>query len=162
MENRNPATSDAIQVANWFVNRFNRDGRNLSVMELIKLTYISHGWHLEMYGEPLFHNRIEAWRHGPVIPDVYHAFKSQGLDVKIEIPGPLPLTDDRVIGLLEQVYRIYGGYEAWQLSDLTHVPGGPWHVTMEIAGPFHLIPDSVIKQHYEAKRVHSQSAQAHG
>lgn len=66
------------------------DGRPLSVMELIKLTYISHGWHLEMYGGPLFHNRIEAWRHGPVIPDVYHAFQSQGLDVRHPVLGQPP------------------------------------------------------------------------
>lgn len=154
--------SDARQVANWFVRRFDMDDRPLSVMDLMRLTYISHGWHLEMHGEPLFHNRIEAWCHGPVIPAVYDAFRSQGISVRRQVPGqPLP-TNEKVLSLLKQVYDIYGSYEGRQLSDLTHIAGGPWDVTMAIGGPFHPIPDSVIKQHYKEKRANSQSAQAHG
>ena len=146
-------TCDALQVANWFVKRFSVDERHPSVMELIKLTYIAHGWHLEMYNEPLFTNRIEAWQYGPVIPDVYHAFRSQGIHVSRQAPGVQVIVDERAIGLLEQVYNLYGNYTAFQLSDLTHITGGPWDVTMKIGGQFALIPDSVIKHHYQNKRV---------
>ncbi|MCY3879279.1 MAG: DUF4065 domain-containing protein [Rhodobacteraceae bacterium] len=153
-------TNDARQVANWFVERFRKDGRSLSVMELLKLTYIAHGWHLEIFGTPLFENRIEAWRHGPVIPDVYNAFRSQGQDVREPVPGFARLGNESDIDLLEQVYGIYGEYNAYQLSDLTHVPGGPWHVTMEIGGPFTRIPDSVIKQHYVERRARLKRARS--
>ncbi|AVW92216.1 Panacea domain-containing protein [Celeribacter baekdonensis] len=61
---------DARQIANWFVVRAQREGRTLSIMSLLKLTYIAHGWHLEMQEVPLFSNRIEAWQYGPVIPEV--------------------------------------------------------------------------------------------
>ncbi len=121
-------------------------------MELLKLIYISHGWYLEIYDLPLIRNRIEAWKHGPVIPDVYYAFRSQGLNVREQIRGIPVLEDDSVIDVLEQVYSQYGHFEGWQLSRLTHVEGGPWHVTMEIGGPFTPIPDSLIKRHYKEKR----------
>ena len=152
MKSRGIAPSNAIQVANWFVNRFHRDARRPTIMELIKLTYISHGWHLEIYNAPLFEDRIEAWQFGPVIPSVYRAFKSQGLDITSPIPRVPEITDDNVIRLLDQVYDIYGHFTGLQLSDLTHVPGGPWHVTMEVGGQFQRIPDSVIRPHYVEKR----------
>ena len=150
---------DARQVANWFVGKFAADSRPLTVMELLKLTYIAHGWHLEMHDSPLFHNRIEAWRHGPVIPDVYYAFKSQRLEVEHQVAGYPAPTDRSVAEFLEDVYNKYGNYEGWHLSSMTHVPGGPWHAAMEIGGPFSLIPDSVIKPHYAEMRKRYESAQ---
>lgn len=51
---------DARSVANWFVRRAADDARVLSIMELLKLTYIAHGWHLEIYKKPLVFNRTDV------------------------------------------------------------------------------------------------------
>ena len=38
-------------------------------MQLLKLIYVAHGWHLETSsGNPLIQNKIEAWKFGQVIP----------------------------------------------------------------------------------------------
>ena len=36
---------DARQIANWFVRRAAQDGRRLTIMQVLKLVDISHGWH---------------------------------------------------------------------------------------------------------------------
>ncbi|MDF1620944.1 Panacea domain-containing protein, partial [Pseudothioclava nitratireducens] len=133
-----------------------RDGKQLSIMSLLKLTYISHGWHLEMQGAPLFGNRIEAWQYGPVIPEVYRDFRPQGVTVTAPTSTvPACAFDGNDEALLEEVWRIYGTMPAFQLSDLTHVHGGPWHIARETGGNHAQIPDELIKQHYELKRANA-------
>ena len=58
---------NAIMIANWFVTRARENGKVLSVMTILKPCYIAHGGHLEIMEGPLFWNRVEAWRYGPVI-----------------------------------------------------------------------------------------------
>ena len=152
---------DALKIANWFITRALRDQRVLSVMMVLKLCYIAHGWHLESRGGPLFWNRIEAWRYGPVIRDVYVAFQSQGLEVAELAPGQGDGVDSEVEELLEEVYRIYGSLPAFWLSELTHVIGGPWDITTKARGFFAEIPDTLIKQHYVMKRANAEEQANH-
>ncbi|MFC5586533.1 Panacea domain-containing protein [Nitratireductor kimnyeongensis] len=143
---------DARQIANWFVARSKRDGKRLSIMSLLKLTYIAHGWHLETQNAPLFLNRIEAWQYGPVIPDVYRAFRNQGINVTHPIPvseAPIEPSDEK---FLDEIYTKYGKLDAFTLSDLTHIQGGPWDIATKTGGYYAPIPDELIKQHYIHKR----------
>jgi uncharacterized phage-associated protein len=151
-------TYDARQVANWFVKRARDDGKVLSIMSLLKLVYFAHGWKLALHGKPLFSNRIEAWQYGPVVPDVYNEFRSQGVDVKkvaTEYKHEFDLKSQDVLG---QVYKVYGKLPPFQLSELTHVKGGPWHVAREIDGWYAQIPDDLIAQHFELQRLKSESS----
>lgn len=148
---------DARQIANWFVLRAQKDGRKLSIMQLLKLVYIAHGWHLEMRGAPLFANKIEAWRHGPVIPDVYHAFRGQGVTISAPVAGYQPIGfPAEYENFLEQIYTIYGGMSAFALSELTHTPGGPWETATKQRGFFAPITDDLIRPHYVMMRERSQ------
>ncbi|WP_273283209.1 Panacea domain-containing protein [Pseudooceanicola atlanticus] len=126
-------------------------------MSLLKLTYIAHGWHLEMRGQPLFPNRIEAWQYGPVIPDVYRDFRRQGINVQgpvgTVLNAPIAPDDEH---LLEQIYASYGNLAPFQLSDITHVPGGPWDIATQTGGYYAPIPDDLIRQHYVAKRLEAE------
>jgi uncharacterized phage-associated protein len=150
-------TYDARQVANWFVTRAQREGRKLSIMSLLKLTYIAHGWHLETQNAPLFGNRIEAWQYGPVIPDVYNDFRRQGVAVSGTVNTvPQSRFDPADEALLDQVWNIYGKLPAFRLSDLTHVPGGPWDIAPKTGGYYAPIPDELIHQHYMVLRARSK------
>lgn len=153
---------DARQIANWFVNRAGQDGRILSIMSILKLVYIAHGWHLEMRNAPLIRNKIEAWKHGPVIPDVYNAFRKQGIDIRNTVPvsGADISAYDR--HLLEEVYRIYGRLSATRLSEMTHEPGGPWDTATKTWGWFAPIPNDLIQHHYAAKRQLAGRTHANG
>jgi len=74
-----------------------------------------------MYDKPLFSEPIEHWEHGPVVPAMYHRYKSNGREVI-----PFPETVDESIfspeqrELIEEVFEVYGQYSAWRLRDLTH------------------------------------------
>jgi uncharacterized phage-associated protein len=149
-------TYDARQVANWFVERARKDGKSLSIMSLLKLVYFAHGWNLAFNKAPLFSNRIEAWQYGPVVPDVYRDFRGQGVNVSKPLPSYLGSLSESTVGLLNEVYRVYGKLPAFQLSDLTHVRGGPWHVAWEIDGWYTPIPDDLIEQHFELQRLRLQ------
>lgn len=145
---------DARQIANWFVTRAQRDGKTLSIMSLLKLTYIAHGWHLETQNLPLFSNRIEAWQYGPVVPDVYRDFRRQGINVSTPVnSAPNVELSKEDEDFLEQIYSIYGRLAPFQLSDITHVPGGPWDIATKTGGYYAKIPDELIKQHYVLKRT---------
>lgn len=150
-------TYDARQVANWFVTRALRERRTLSIMSLLKLTYIAHGWHLETQNSPLFGNRIEAWQYGPVIPDVYNDFRRQGVGVSGTVNSvPHCTFDPADETLLDQIWDIYGKLSAFRLSDLTHVAGGPWDIATKTGGFYAPIPDELIHQHYTVLRARSK------
>lgn len=147
---------DATQIADWFISRAKRDGRVLSIMALLKLVYISHGWHLETKKLPLFPNKIEAWQYGPVVADVYNAFRKQGVDISFPMSSISSIEGLPVTKLLEQIYDIYGNLSPFQLSAMTHEPGGPWDISMKVGGWYAKIPDELIQAHYEMKRLKSK------
>jgi uncharacterized phage-associated protein len=118
----------------------------ISHMKLQKLVYFCQGFHLALYGCPLFPETIEAWPHGPVCPRLYHILK---------IYGPSPITamvdpdkinvNTRERHIINMVYDTYGQYSASKLRMITHKEG-PWSNT---AGGS-VIPQDVIKEHFKA------------
>jgi uncharacterized phage-associated protein len=129
-------------------------------MSLLKLIYIAHGWHLEMLDTPLFRNKIEAWQYGPVVPDVYKAFRPQGVTVKNPVSQEKENLSPKTVLLLEEVYRKYANLSPFRLSEITHEVGGPWETARRLGGWYAEIPDSLIKPHYQLKRLKAQSANA--
>ena len=140
----------AITIADQILKLAKDRGIRLTPLQLMKLVYIAHGWHLAMRGTDLFPDRIEAWKYGPVIPDLYQATKHFG-----RLPIPFDLIDDKESGVDDQtkgfladVLAKYGTLSGIALSSLTHKPGTPWH---EVYVPGELgieIPDDLIKSHY--------------
>ncbi|RNJ77780.1 MAG: DUF4065 domain-containing protein [Nitrosopumilus sp. D6] len=133
-------------------------------MHVLKLTYISHGYVLAIRNEPLFNDRIEAWKYGPVIPSLYNTLKEygDGSVLKLHTCGtPLGSKEfltrvdaiKKKIGetkckIIERVAKTYGVYSAMQLSSITHCNGTPWHNTYDGSG-YAEIPNEIIKSHYK-------------
>ena len=69
---------DAAAIGNEFIRLAAAHGRRITPMQAIKLTYIAHGWHLAMTGRPLLRDQVQAWKFGPVLPELYHALKAYG------------------------------------------------------------------------------------
>lgn len=143
---------DVLTVADAILKIAKKNKRQLTPMQLVKLTYIAHGWSLGLRGQDLFKNRIEAWQYGPVIPDLYHATKNFGrnpipLD-SVGEPSQVGVTpeDER---FLEAVYKKYGHLDGIALSYITHRAGTPW-TQVYIPGVMHIeIPDDLIAKHYQ-------------
>lgn len=142
--------AEANAVANRFLALAAESGNPLTPMQLLKLVYIAHGWNLGLYGAPLIEEEIQAWRYGPVIPDLYNSvrqYRSNPVRDSLQIRRNNGL-DPRDQDLVDQVYRIYGGRTGIELSKLTHAVGTPWHRTYR-AGEFGIaIPNDIIEDHY--------------
>jgi uncharacterized phage-associated protein len=141
---------DAKAVANFFLDLAKKEGKILGPMKLQKLVYFAHGWTLAITGEPLIDEPVQAWRWGPVIPSLYHAFKAYGSshidepatsvelsedDMSVQTVTPkIPASDGATRAILERVWRIYSPFSPVQLSNLTHEPGTPWDQTVKVYG----------------------------
>ncbi|MEO0985244.1 MAG: type II toxin-antitoxin system antitoxin SocA domain-containing protein [Cyanobacteria bacterium J06639_14] len=114
-------------VAKYFLSLVDEDAGDLiSNLKLQKLVYYAQGFHLAIHDEPLFPESIEAWTHGPVVPELYHAYKEYGSGV---IPHPEDIDFDIYTQtqqeLLDDVYAVYGQFSAWKLRNMTHEEE-PW------------------------------------
>ena len=77
------ASVSAITVANKFIDLATAAGDECSNMKLQKLVYFADGLHLAFGQGPLVREPFEAWKYGPVVPDLYHKFKNY-------FAGPVP------------------------------------------------------------------------
>lgn len=112
----------AIDVANFFISISNPHEDGISNMKVNKLVYLAQGWSMAKLGRELFPEKIQAWQHGPVIPEVYYAFKPCGSNPIQEICGEY--SEDKFsleeIDLLTDIALTYGKYTAAYLRNLTH------------------------------------------
>ncbi len=154
-------------IANYFLNKASTEGRALTPMQLIKLVYIAHGWHLGYLSAPLINEEVQAWRHGPVIHSLYNSLKRYGSGAVSELiqTGPSPWSRDANVdpgsaGLLDSVWQNYAGYSGIQLSNMTHQPDTPWSIAWIREGGhsmyFAPISDSLIERHYKEKIAQAQ------
>lgn len=142
----------SLSVARYLLDRAEQDGRVLTPMKIIKLVYMAHGWMLGLYGRPLISDDAEAWRYGPVIPDLYQAVKRFG--GKPVPPDSICAPDDETgfdhdeVSIMDQTMNIYGRRTAIRLSRMTHAPGTPWDTIYNKIGDQFVIPNDLIEEHY--------------
>ena len=145
---------DARDVANAMIRRGIEDGNPFTPLQVIKLTYLCQAWMLGMFRIRMFYQEVEAWQYGPVIADVYHAVKKYGdRPVRKSIRrGEVDFDLDKR-HILNQVYKVYGGWTGFKLSQLTHAPGSPWYETKQ-ANPLGrnvVIEEDLIRNYYARK-----------
>ena len=122
------APYSAKQIAQYFLSLAEEDcGDTISNMKLQKLLYYAQGCYLAMKEQPLFGERIFAWDHGPVVADVYHAYKGHGAGA-IPKPERVPRLKKDVKEILNEVYEVFGQFSAWRLRNMTHAET-PWKNT---------------------------------
>jgi uncharacterized phage-associated protein len=119
----------AHDVARYLVSQVDDDGGDsMSNLKLQKLLYYSQGFHLAAYGKPLFNEPIEAWVHGPVVPDVYRTLKHFGSNAVQMDPPDLSQFAGEDLELIDEVYSVYGQFSPTGLRNMTH-DEPPWKRT---------------------------------
>lgn len=140
----------AKTVANYLVYIMNDAFDDLTNMKINKLLYFAQGYYLKKYGVPLFEDALEAWEHGPVVPEVYFAYKKYG---EKPITDYDPSTVDKVSREAEEILygvaRKYGRYTASALRNMTHVVGSPWDLVYEKGHPHTEIPTNFILRYFK-------------
>ncbi len=119
-------------------------GLTTTQIELQKLLYFSHEAHLLQTRQPLVNGFFEAWKYGPVHPDVYNSFKvfkgkpikgrakKRDLFTKVET-DLVRLNDTEKIRHIVEVVTRLSRFTAGELVALSHAKGGPWHSVVESA-----------------------------
>lgn len=146
----------ALAVANSVLDVAKSQGKSLTIMQLLKLVYIAHGWTLGLLDQPLVNEPVCAWQHGPVYPSVYREFRRFG-SAPITDKAKIPLYGDASANLLpqqqailESVVRNYGSIHAFRLSEMTHQADTPWsEVYRNGLGRGEVISDELIGHHYK-------------
>lgn len=136
----------ANDIAIWFLlkdnesyKKFNTDEEpyeKITNMKLQKLLYYAQGICLAMHNKPLFYEKIEAWKHGPVIPEVYckySAFKGTPLEIGDYNSAKINEIEDNdeIRNILEITFNNFAIYTAWQLRNMTHQENSPWDITLK-------------------------------
>ena len=134
-----------FQVADYFLNKACNEedgGELISNLKLQKLIYYAQGFHLAMFDKPLFEERLEAWNHGPVCPELYNdkkKYKQGGIEPNANFDASVFTNSQKE--LLDEIYEVYGQFSAWKLRNLTHEEE-PWRNNIEISRQNTFIPYS--------------------
>lgn len=136
---------DARSIANFFIEAASTHRIKLSHLQLQKILFFAHAWHLAKYNEPLIGQNFEAWQYGPVVRVVYEQlkiFKNQPITAfltKINaesgefVEARTNISDEKRI-FLSNLFNYYSQFHAFKLVDLTHEQDGPWEKAWKTAG----------------------------
>lgn len=109
------------------LQRAKASGIELSHLKLQKLVYYCQGYHLALNDEPIFPEPIEAWEHGPVVPQLYRNYRVFG-DGVITVPDSqnfMEKLSESALQILDFVMIHLGSIGAWKLRNKTHSET-PW------------------------------------
>lgn len=159
----------ALDIAKWFLVKNNSerasvaddaDGyevyEGITHLKLQKLLYYADGIYLALNDSPLFQEHILAWKHGPVVREVYNKYKSFGREV---ISCKFSEEDYNVVNAVESCYPVsealrltydnFAIYTAWQLREMTHKANTPWDITIRQKGAEAVIDNDLIQQYFK-------------
>lgn len=122
----------ARDVAEYLLQLSDTETNDITNLKLQKLVYYAQGFHLAMYDKPLFADPIEAWQYGPVVSELYHAYKQNGSQIitptdSYEFSGKFTKEQEE---LLSEVNEVYGQFSGMKLMNMTHEER-PWLEAIE-------------------------------
>lgn len=127
-------TTSPLIVSNNILELAFREGIPVTPMKLQKLLYFLYREYLKKTKEPLFSERFEAWKYGPVLPSVYSQFSSyrdKKIDKYYEDSNGKSYkirenVNDDFYEVLFNVWCKYKMYDGIALSNITHREGSAW------------------------------------
>lgn len=122
-EKRGKKMESIFMVAAYLLSKESMNNKKLQ-----KLCFYIQSWHLAWFNERMFDESFQAWVHGPVCVNLYHAYKYWG---SMPIPKFTNLDSiilsDRSRAVIDSVYEAFGKFTAEQLEAFTHAEA-PWQI----------------------------------
>ena len=160
--------TNAISIANYFVDKAQREDFKITLLRLVKYVYIAYGFGLSILDRNIIDERfdkVEAWKYGPVIPSVYHSFKYNGdkpiteksiilsqedNSGNVEFSTPeVDKSDNELLMLLDFVWDRYKNKTITELINILHGEGPPWKYCYR-PNENVTIPDEMTKIYYDS------------
>ena len=159
-------TYDPRSIANAILDIASEWDRSLTNIDLQKIIFFAHADSLHQRGVGLVSVSFEAWQYGPVLPILYHEFKSfkseaisgratrlcKRTGVRIEATyNDLNVED---LDFLRRSVRLYSNLSSSALVELSHAEGGAWDLVWNGSECDTLglkITDDVIRQGHVGK-----------
>ena len=115
------AMHSASEVAHWFIAKAAESGDLITHLKVQKLLYYAEAWTQTLVNEELFAEKLEAWAHGPVVPEIFQEFREHGWN-PLPVPNQekIPVISPQAEEVLQQVFDTYGDLPAKTLEDMTH------------------------------------------
>ena len=95
-----------------------------TTMKLQKLVYYSQAWSVVWDDDTLFDEKIEAWKNGPVVRELWEEARGQ-FRVDATLAGNSSHLSETQKETVNRVLAFYADKDAQWLSDLTHMED-PW------------------------------------
>ncbi|MCY4491011.1 MAG: DUF4065 domain-containing protein [Thaumarchaeota archaeon] len=145
---------------------------NLDQLQLNKLCYLVNGFTLRERDDPAYYNNVEAWKYGPVVPEVYVMYKIYGdkpitqldmcrtsldnqEDVLSRWENLVGIMGTELASISSGVLKEYGQYTGYELVSMMHKNKTPWKKVYK-PGHNNIIPTKIIRQFYKDLDVDDQ------
>lgn len=143
-------TMEAMKVAEFIITQYYNMNKPITNLKLQKLLYFVQGASLAIFDEPAFTDTIEAWRYGPVVPNVYYPYSLYGpLKIRVKYEDELEDGVTRKIALFISHY--YKDTDPFDLVRETHEPNSPWDKVYNKASASKEITIDSIKSYFRTR-----------
>ena len=104
-----------LNVAQFIIDEYKKiTGTSIDELKLHKLLYFAQRESLAILGRPMFSEKFEGWKLGPVCKVVRYNFMEGELNCSTE------KVSDEAAYILKNVILTYGEKASWKLSKMTH------------------------------------------
>lgn len=152
MNRYEPPTSEVLDLSQYIYDRLSALGA-VEAIKMQKLLYYCKAWSLATLGHAIFPDKIQAWKHGPVVASLYplHRGKITLEDWRYGNAKNVAPTGQKIANA---VINVYGGLTGWELRDLTHTETpwkDAWNKSDQGSTQGVVIEDEAMKTYYSSK-----------
>lgn len=105
-----------IDVAQYIFTEYKTiSGNVIDEMKLHKLLYLAQRESLAIVGQPMFAEKFEGWKYGPVCRAVRNCYTEDGM-----FGEEIHEIANENAYIAKNIIMQYGAYESWKLSELSH------------------------------------------
>ncbi len=135
----------AYDIAKLIIKKYNDENEYISNLMLQKLLFFVQKNSLKNNQKLIFNDEFEAWKFGPVIPNVYYKFCHYGaLPIKLKKQEIL-IDDEYVKTIICEEFNRWKGQSPFALVRESHKSGGSWEKVIKNSLGFRkIIPCNLI------------------
>lgn len=107
---------DLRKIASYICQRYQKQfGKRIDEMKLHKLLYFLQRESFIQTGKPIFVDRFEAWKYGPVLVSIRKLYKDDALHEELSDAAKVSYKK-----VFDTIFDIYAPKDSWSLSSVTH------------------------------------------